>query len=95
MRSSRNTVASPKDDPYGGLGGTSSSSRVSFTDAKGNLLAQAAGTVTDRGHALVLSRTSDGGALSIGVLHDGLVTKFYSKSVEELDGLLSELTQPR
>jgi hypothetical protein len=89
----RGTVSNPENDPYGAIGGAVSGGRVSFGSSKPGLLAGVADSVTDRGHALVLSRTSDGGALSIGVLHDALVTKFYAKAQDELDGLLAELAQ--
>ena len=95
MSSRRRAVANPEDDPYGSIGGSSTSGRVSFVGLSGTLLPEAVDTVTGRGHAVVLSRTSDGGAVSIGVLHDSLVTKFYAKSIEELDGLLRELAQTK
>jgi hypothetical protein len=44
---------------------------------------------------MVFSRTSDGGAVSIRVLHDKLVTKWYCKDIAELDDLLHGLSAVR
>jgi hypothetical protein len=83
------------DNPYSGVGGTSSGSGVSFSGADRGSLCTALDAVTARGDAMVFSRTSDGGAVSIRVLHDKLVTKWYCKDIAELDDLLHGLSAVR
>lgn len=89
------TVPNPEDDPYGSIGGTGASGALQFSSAGGGLLQGAIDAVTCRGDGVVFSRTSDGGALSIRVLHDSLITKWYCKDKEELDDLLRKLAQVR
>lgn len=91
MSSKRGSTANPEDDPYGSIGGSSTSGTLQFAGVPEGVLTQAADAVTSRGDALVLSRTSDGGALSVRVLHDSLVTKWYASNLDELRSLLERL----
>ena len=89
------TAVNPEDNPYGSIGGSGTAGALQFAGIDEGVLTKAADAVTSRGDALVLSRTSDGGALSIRVLHDSLVTKWYAGNLDELHGLLERLAGVR
>lgn len=86
------TTASAGDDPYGNIRGGDSSGPMQWSQVEAGVLKRALDAVTQRGDAVVFSRTSDGGALSLRVLHDQLVTKWYPRSVDELESILQELS---
>lgn len=91
MSSKSRPAAVSEDDPYAHLGGGSTNSALQYTSVDTGVLAGAIEAVTRRGDGVVFSRTSDGGALSVRVLHDSLVTKWYAKDIDELNALLGEL----
>lgn len=49
--------------------------------------------VTDAGDAITFSRTTDGGAWSITVLHDRMPTRRYPSGQPELDQAIGELCE--
>lgn len=65
-----------------GRGGTT------WLDADAEMLRAAIASATEDGAGLLLSKTSDGGALSIYVLTGGATHKLYPASVEELNEAL-------
>ena len=79
----------PRDGgKYYGVGHSGSGSVVSYGDADPETLRDVVRLVTDAGDAITFSKTSDGGAMSIGLIEDGLVTKVYATdSVELTDAL--------
>lgn len=76
---------------YAALNGASAGRSVSYGQVSGDLLSRCVERVTNRGDALLLGRTTDGGALSIHVLSDGVVNKFYVSDASELMELLEGL----
>jgi hypothetical protein len=68
---------------------------VSIRQVDSETLQRAVATVVDSGDAILIGRTSDGGALSVRVLSGGATTCWYPTDASELLELfqgLSELT---
>lgn len=66
---------------------------MSFAEADAALLRRAIDGVTKCGDAIVLSLTSDQGAVSVRILHDKQVNKAYAASLDELQMLLSRIAE--
>lgn len=66
---------------------------VSWEDADAALLKAALVSATEDGAALLLSKTSDGGALAIHVLHGTSRSKLYPASAQELKEALQLIYQ--
>lgn len=76
---------------YGAVGGGRVAGALSYCDADLDLLSQCIEAVTQSGDALLFSRTSDGGALSVRVLSGGRTHAFYPTSFTALNELLTEI----
>lgn len=75
-------------DRYGGLTSHGSTEGLSFSAGKEGLLPRAVDSILSVGDAVLLARTSDGGALVIRPIHDGLSNPIYAASPQELDEAL-------
>ena len=64
---------------------------ISWADVSGPALKAAIVAATEAGGAVILSKTSDGGALSITLLAGKERTKHYVKSTELATSLLEEI----
>lgn len=93
VSSTRTAAPHAQDDPYGSVGGGDTSEALRFSLLTGPALSGAIDAVTGRGDALVFSRTSDGGAVSLRVLHDKMVTKWYAPNLDALRELLERLAK--
>lgn len=91
MPSNKRSASSTGSSPYESLAGAGSSGNLSWAQVEPALLRQAIAVVVGRGDAVVVSSTSDGGALSLRVLSDKQVHKWYPASMDELHALLREL----
>lgn len=69
---------------FGGVG-----ARVAYTDVPPELVSRVVQSVTEQGDCIMFSRTSDGGALHVRILADGLIEKWYPSSSQELMDVLS------
>ena len=86
----------PRDGgKYYGVGHGGPGSVTSYGDANPETLRDVVRLVTDAGDAITFSKTSDGGAMSIGLIEDGLVTKIYATDslelTEALEGICKAL----
>lgn len=61
---------------------------LSWRDASAELLREAIASATEDGAALLVSKTSDGGALTIHVLAGGTTHKLYPATEQELSEAL-------
>jgi hypothetical protein len=70
--------------------------RVDVTEADSALLADVIERVTTDGDCIMFSRTSDGGALHVRILSEGVVAKWYPSTAQELatvlEGIQADLT---
>lgn len=66
---------------------------LTFSTQEGSLVADAIDAVLDSGAAVVLSRTSQGGALCVRVLDANTNTPLYAGTPTELRSLLTGLIQ--
>lgn len=64
-------------------------SAITWGDAHDSLVASVIESVTEAGCLISFGRTSDGGALSLAVVTDGVPVKFYAASREELGDILA------
>jgi len=76
---------------YAALSAVSGDQALSYGQVGADLLQECISAVTSRGDALLLGRTTDGGALSIHVLSGGQASKFYVTDASELMELLQGL----
>jgi hypothetical protein len=83
-----------KDAKYSSLGKGAGTGVVAFRDVTSEQLVEAIRQVTDDGDAITFGRTSDNGAIYIGVLAGGAVFKSWASTAEELQRLLEELATP-
>jgi hypothetical protein len=67
---------------------TSAHERADVTEIDSELLADVVERVTTDGDCIMLSRTSDGGALHLRILSEGTVAKWYVSTAAELTGVL-------
>lgn len=65
---------------------------ISWADADGSTLQDAIATATEAGAGLLLSKTSDGGALTLIVFWKSKKLKYYPVDAEKLNELLTDLT---
>lgn len=77
------TTAS-KQSKYGRAAHASGTRSLSFKEVDSNLLAAVAAAVTEDGAALLLARTSDGGAIVLQVLDGAEKPKWYAADLESL-----------
>jgi len=66
--------------------------RLEIPDSLGHVFLEAISTVIDSGDMFSVSRTSDGGALCICVMHNKNPNKAYAKNLDELKDLLQALS---
>lgn len=76
---------------YYGVGHGGRSDADLFSGQVPAILASAVSAVTANGEGFTLSRTRDGGAVCVAVLSDGVVSKWYAATPDELCELLEEL----
>jgi hypothetical protein len=62
--------------------------RADFTEVDSGLLAMVIERVTTAGDCIMLSRTSDGGAVHIRILSEGVVAKWYPSTSVEMGEVL-------
>lgn len=87
----RDATPNPAVSKYAGLAEASGTGAVTWEEVNGPLLKQAIVAATEDGCALILSKTSDGGALSITVLAGPERIKKYAKSADLANSVLQEL----
>lgn len=78
-------------DRWERLRGTQSLHAVTWADADVEMLRRAVMAVVEDGGAIILGRTSDGGALMVQILHGQGRVKIYPASQDELDTALMEI----
>lgn len=67
--------------------------KVDVTEADHKLLADVVELVTLDGDCIMFSRTSDGGALHVRILSEGVVAKWYPSTVQELTTVLEGIVE--
>lgn len=81
------------EDKWGKLGAYSDKGSLTWEEADQGILKAAIVSATEDGAALLLSKTSDGGALAIHVLHGTSRSKLYPASAQELKEALQLIYQ--
>lgn len=87
----KGTTPNPAVSKYAALSEGAASGDISWADVSGPLIKQALAAATDDGCALIFSKTSDGGALSLTVLAGKERSKLYAKTTDIAESLLHEL----
>lgn len=88
MQAGRSSKGNGRTSPYAALNGARSGGGLSYGQVEGSLLSTCVERVTDHGDAILFGRTTDGGALSVHVLSNGVAEKFYVTDASELMELL-------
>lgn len=91
MSSSSSTRSNAKSQRYTGSGKAGADRGLYFSECDPATLRLCVDAVTRAGDAVLLARTSDGGAFSVRVLSDGQVFKSWPSSLEELHETLNML----
>jgi hypothetical protein len=87
----KDSTANPAVSKYARLSEDNASGAVSWEEVDGRLIKAALVAATEDGCALIFSKTSDGGALSITVLAGADRHKKYAKSSELAESVLHEV----
>lgn len=77
---------------YGGRAYGIMGSRVSYADVNPNALLEAIDAITERGDAIMLSLSADGGVYSIRVYSGKASYPFYPKDAAACEELMARLT---
>lgn len=91
--SKSNSDSDTRHQKYSGVGGQGSSGALSYGGCDPELLRRAIETVASAGDAIVFGRTADSGALSVRVLADKQVFKWYPDSMDSLQDVLRALAE--
>lgn len=76
---------------YTGVARNSGAGALRFGQVSGETLRECVDTVVAGGDAVLFGRTSDGGALSVRVLSNGVTEAWYPSDASELQELLEAL----
>lgn len=87
----KDSTPNPAVSKYARLSERGAGVPVSWKDVSGPLIKGALAQATDDGCALIFSKTTDGGALSLTILDGARREKLYAKSIAQAEALLSEL----
>lgn len=87
----RNSTTNPAVSKFASLAEGNGAGPVSWEEVDGRLIKAAVVAASDDGCALILGKTSDGGALSVTLLHSGPAIKKWPKSAELAESLLREI----
>jgi hypothetical protein len=87
----KDATANPAVSKYARLSERDAGVPITWEDVDGRLIKAALVAATEDGAALIFSKTSDGGALSITVLAGAARDKLYAKSVEAAEATLREI----
>jgi len=85
------SIPNPAVSKYEGLSEGTTGGQVSWEEVDGRLIKGALAAVTEDGCALILGKTSDGGALSLTLLGPGKPVKRWFKTFELAESFLHEL----
>jgi hypothetical protein len=77
---------------YAGLRAVNRTGALSFGQVAGDTLRECVTTVVAAGDAILFGRTSDGGALSVRILSNGVTECWYPSDASELQELLEAVT---
>lgn len=91
MQSSKQPRPQNGTNPYASVGRDRSAAPLSYGQVSGETLRECVVSVVDSGDAVLFGRTSDGGALSVRVLHNGATNAWYATDASELQELLEAL----
>jgi hypothetical protein len=87
----RNSTANPAVSKYATLSEADSASEASWEGVDGRAIKAAIVAATEDGCALIFGKTSDGGALSLTLLHSGAPVKRWPKSATSAESMLEEI----
>lgn len=87
----KDATSNPAISKYARLSESASAGPVGWEEVDGRLIKAALVAATEDGCALIFSKTSDGGALSVTLLAGQDRHKKYAKSAELAESLLHEL----
>lgn len=87
----KDSTPNPAVSKYARLSESNATNAVSWADVSGPVLKAALVAVTEDGCALILGKTSDGGALSLTLLGPGQPVKRWFKTHELAESFLREL----
>lgn len=87
----KDTTPNPAVSKYARLAETNATGAVSWEEVSGPLLKATVVAASEDGCALILGKTSDGGALSFTLLGPGQPVKRYFKNKEVAESFLHEL----
>jgi hypothetical protein len=77
---------------WGRVGPTKDRDPIHWSSCDARVLQAAIVAATEDGAAVLLSKTSDGGALALQILSGSARYKYYASNTVELDDLLREMT---
>ncbi len=81
----------PHKSRYGSAHVQSPSAQCDWSTIDAGLLLEVVEAVTAAGDCLMLSRTSDGGAMHVRILSEGVVEKWYPATTQELSEVLTAI----
>lgn len=84
--------ASQATSRYSGLAASRQQEAPTFVSVVGDQLGRALDLVTSNGDAILIARTSDGGAVALTLLEGDDRHKLYATSQDELDRIFEELS---
>ena len=92
MAQSKGRAGNAGAEKYNTLQRSGVHERVDVTECDRNMLADVIERVTLDGDCIMFSRTSDGGALHVRILSEGIVAKWYPSKTTELNEVLQGIT---
>jgi len=87
----KDATANPAVSKYAAMAEGNGAGEVSWQEVSGPAIKQAIAAATEDGCALIFSKTSDGGALSLTILSGPDRIKKYGKSAGLMESVLAEL----
>jgi len=87
----RESVSNPSVSKYARLSEDVATGHVSWEEVDGRIVKAALVATTEDGCALILGKTSDGGALSLTLLNPGTPVKKWFKTAALAESFLQEL----
>jgi hypothetical protein len=87
----KSSTPNPAVSKYAGLAERETAGHVLWEEVDGRLIKAALAAATEDGCALIFSKTSDGGALSITLLAGPERVKKYAKTAEIAESMLHEI----
>jgi hypothetical protein len=88
MAATKGRSANSGKEKYNTSNRSAPGERADFQEVEAAILAAVVERVTSEGDCIMFSRTSDGGAVHVRVLSEGIVAKWYPSTSRELEEVL-------